>query len=445
MSRPNRDLDGWLHAPVEPLPPPADAWPEIRRRAARIRTTRRAAAVVAAAAAVTAVVLPVALVVGGTGAGSHHVRAAGTSRPQPVTRHPSSGWPTPDSTTYSSWKPPSSLRDLAPRSVTFVTQTDGYLLGTVSGQVRLARTLDGGDSWAQLPVPSGYGLGSGPGAVGGVRFATTSTGFLFGHTYWSTTDSGESWKRLPSPGPITDLEVARNGRIWALVQQCRAPAATSAATNSCNTERLYTGTVADPRLAPELDVTTLPDRTAQLSITATGSGIFVLANRADGEPVRYWSTDAGHTWQGDTGPCVHEGAVAALATDEVALLCADPARRGDRARALVVVDHLGRRTPKQRVDVAAPPVGRLTGLTANLGGGAVLADGFSGRHPGAPFQVTTDAGRSWQPCGPRLKNGAGFVGFISPVRVVALSAPADHAFLASDDGGLSWRVTAFAH
>lgn len=437
MTPTGHDLDALLRTPVEPLAPPPGAWLDIRRRSRRLRAARRATAVAAVAAVVSAIVVPAAVLL-------HRSAGSGTPAGQPgrpaASRQTQSGWPAPDTTTYSGWRPGGPLEGLQPLSVSFVDQQTGYLLGRVGRRLQLAVTHDGGASWSAMPGPAASGGATVVRALDGVRFATERIGFLFGTTFWLTTDAGSRWKPLPTPGRITDIEVAGGGagRLWALAQQCP---------RACGTERLYTAPVSDPRFRLVPDVSPLPDGWAQLSLTADGQGVFVLANRPQGGPLRFSSTDGGRTWAvGTSAPCAHEGTIAALPANHAAVVCSAPGRRGDTSRRFVVLTRLNRLPHHRSSAHAAPPVGDVMGLTANGIGGVVVVDGFATRHgSGAPFQVSRDAGRSWQPAGPHLPHGADFAGYISRQRVVALSAPAGHAFLASNDGGLSWRVTSFEH
>ncbi len=66
-------------------------------------------------------------------------------------------------------------------------------------------------------------------AVWGIRFADPVSGFVFGNGLWVTTDGGERWTAVASPGgSIVDLEVI-DGQLLALTDPCSAQSGCSPA------------------------------------------------------------------------------------------------------------------------------------------------------------------------------------------------------------------------
>jgi photosystem II stability/assembly factor-like uncharacterized protein len=89
-----------------------------------------------------------------------------------------------------------------PQSVTFVSPTEGWVLGTAPCPkgpcTSMVRTRDGGATWQGVPAPL-VALGSGqqgaPG-VANVRFADPLDGWVFGSQLWSTHDGGKTWQQV---------------------------------------------------------------------------------------------------------------------------------------------------------------------------------------------------------------------------------------------------------
>lgn len=194
-----------------------------RTRRARAAQVVRAVAATATAAAVTAAATTAAAT---TGISSVPAAALGaTPVVQPIVSH-----------------------SFDPGSVTFVSLSTGFALGTVPCRgpgecLALRETTDGGQTWSdqQLPVAllsgvnrrdNGYPvLGVGGGSLT-VRFADPQDGWISGavpaggtlrSVLWSTHDGGRNWHDIASvPGlssqaPVMDLEAAR-GVVYALGQ-----------------------------------------------------------------------------------------------------------------------------------------------------------------------------------------------------------------------------------
>lgn len=111
----------------------------------------------------------------------------------------------------------------APTSVTFVSPTEGWVLGTAPcGSppcTSIVRTTDAGASWVGIPAPvDGLSPGGEAAGVSEIRFATPMDGWVFGPDLWATHDGGATWHRVALDGgaQVSALE-ASAGRVWAAV------------------------------------------------------------------------------------------------------------------------------------------------------------------------------------------------------------------------------------
>ena len=114
--------------------------------------------------------------------------------------------------------------DFAPRSATFVSADNGWVLGSVPcGGARcpaIIRTVDGGATWASIDAPkttlaSGVpaGVQAGGSGISSLRFADVLNGWAFGPELWATHDGGATWGRLtigglPTGATVTALETS---------------------------------------------------------------------------------------------------------------------------------------------------------------------------------------------------------------------------------------------
>ncbi|MDQ1541714.1 MAG: hypothetical protein QOH29_2440, partial [Actinomycetota bacterium] len=103
------------------------------------------------------------------------------------------------------------LAGFQPASVTFVSPNAGFVLGTQACATgtctTLGATTDAGRTWAKAGVLPPALTGDAQG-VRKVRFATASDGWAFGPQLWSTHDGGRSWRHIPQPGPVSDVEAS---------------------------------------------------------------------------------------------------------------------------------------------------------------------------------------------------------------------------------------------
>jgi photosystem II stability/assembly factor-like uncharacterized protein len=416
----DHELDELLRSRSEPLPPPPGRWEAVRRRARRRRVAKLSAAVLAT------VVVAAGIGLGPTVLFAHHHNSGSEQRlsiaapPTSTLSHaPTSVAPTP-ATSPSPAASTSDLTGFAPTSVSFASQDAGYLLGTDGdGGSTVARTTDGGRSWsrlADLAIPA---------KTAGVRFATPDVGYVFGTKFFATTTGGRAWQAEPSPGGfISDLETM-NGHVYALVSSCAR----------CRKVSLFGGSTASPVLQRVTGVPTLVGDSVSLAVYRDAA--YVL-DTVKGGPGQVWATSDGIVWSKRSSPCgTTMGLITEWSATGVAAAC---------DVRLFAVGHESKRVYVSTNGAASwtaldkPPTrfGYINSVSASGPDNVVVADGQSG------LDVTTDGGRQWTLRGPKLTDGAGFVGFISLSRVVALPAhSSDGMFLTSDDAGDSWSSVRF--
>lgn len=403
MNPDDRDVDALLRTAVDPLPPPPGSWDAVRRRARRRRWVKAglsaAAVVIVAAGAVPAVLA---------------VRAHQDDQQVGIASGPGRG------TDPSSHVLPNRLAGLAPTSVSFVSQTHGFLLGASDdASAQLAVTTDGGKTWmpAGTPPVDAY--------EAGMRFADPNVGFVYGKRYYVTFDGGRSWTREHTPGRIVDLETMA-GRVWALVNPRVGG----------DTVALYGASLADPTLHRVRAVA------AASHWVAGGGAIAVFGTSVDvmvGSQ-RFWSTSDGYRWQQAASPCPagsDSARVAAWSDRGVVVACGEPTSPGSQSKQVFESTDSGRTwAPTQSRPAAG---GQLTTLGAGTAADVIAATTDAGA------QLTNDGGAAWQtPATDGIP--LGFVGFIDAAHIVALPPPGDTdtgAFLTSDDAGRTWTVTRF--
>lgn len=428
------ELEALLREPVEPLTPAPGTWEQIDRRAAR-RKWAKASLGVAAAVVVVAGAVPAVIAVRHTS--DNQTLAIGQSSPHPQQTGINSPAPASHSPVPTSAPHFAGLTGFFPESVSFVSQSEGFLWGSegMSHRGVVARTIDGGRTWARRPSPAVNDSFVGRHGDSQIRFASGEVGFVYGSRTFITRDGGRSWQRFATPGYIADLE-AVNGRIWALVRPCE----------TCAPVQLYSATAADPMLhrvgqVPVMHGTSgAPEVASAASIAVSGDHVDVIVGSA-----AFWSTTNGRVWKRRADPCptqvdsgpVRSALVSSTTSAGVVVACGYNVNGNNETKRLYESGDSGAHWK------AVPGVPSDTGYlqTLSAGGGSDIIIGTS--RGGA--QVSHDGGRSWaadMPNGVRLS----FVGFIDPSHIVAVADRADSAigaFATSHDGGGSWSLTSF--
>lgn len=112
------------------------------------------------------------------------------------------------------------LSNLSMQDLSWISPTEGWVLyrkgcGTTSCQAYLAHTADGGATWQKLPsppvdlAPPQYPMCSKSTCVSHVRFANQNDGYLYGSSFFITTDGGHSWQ-AQSGLSVEALEITGN-------------------------------------------------------------------------------------------------------------------------------------------------------------------------------------------------------------------------------------------
>jgi hypothetical protein len=426
----DRDLDALLRQPTERLAPPDGSWELISRRARR-RKWVKASVGVAAGVVVVAGAVPAVIAVRDT---SNNQTLAVKS--PTIAAHRSSATPAPVPVLSAPASPsapqPSSLAGFTPTSVSFVSQTAGWLWGSTShfGPGIVAHTGDGGRDWSALPAPA---IGStDPAGDGdyGIRFADGATGYVFGSALFVTQDAGQDWRPVDLPGRVIDLETMNN-RVWALVSTC----------TGCDSLHLYGATVDDPtHFAPVPGVPVLRGSAdaidgMQGEIAVHNTSVFVMTGGAS-----LWSSADGVSWQPQANPCPpgddFADALSAWSSSGLVAVCGGEPSAGQEQK-------LAFESSDSGADWTAVPAPPPNGYAAALSAGTARDVVLGTTHEAGGF-VTINGGRSWALANTGAIN-LSFVGFISATRAVALPDPNDEtaAFLTSDDAGRSWTVMRF--
>jgi hypothetical protein len=245
-----RQLRDVLHSRRLSISPPPDALDRIHAGAKRRR--RRQHALTSGVAAIAVIGLAVAGVAlrpthhtgtttadgsasaslsrtatgGSTVAPTPNARAA-TSAPAPssIAALRSKGSPATAATIPAGGAPPAGF---VPISVTAVNATTFWVLGHAPCGVQtctgIAKSTDAGKSFTEVGAPAStlvpdvrgnidvFGIDT----ISDIRFVDAKNGWAFGGGLWQTTDGGDSWSFVSTPGPVEKLEVA-SGRAWAIV------------------------------------------------------------------------------------------------------------------------------------------------------------------------------------------------------------------------------------
>lgn len=324
----------------------------------------------------------------------------------------------------------------APASVTFVSPSDGWVLGSApcSNPVctSVARTTDGGAHWKGIPAPAAPlasgGIASGNG-VSHLVFADALDGFAYGPSLWSTHDGGATWHHLALPAgatAITDL-VASGGEVYAVTstnQGSGAPVFLRASAKSDSFTPVGKAPAATlPALAAAGGVAWALSAGSFQSIPASGNQVASLPDPCGSAP--------------------GGGVISAWSATQLAVACAGPGGLGSMSKTVKVSTDGGH---SFSATAANPPAaGDLEGVATN--GGTVVVSASSGA---SYLYATFDGGHTWATPYSDASGGAPFtdLGFTDPTQAVAIEGVAGtgrQPFLVmSTDGGHSWHKVAIS-
>jgi photosystem II stability/assembly factor-like uncharacterized protein len=316
--------------------------------------------------------------------------------------------------------------------VTFVSPQDGWVLGTVGGNLALARTQDGGTTWTGVtPPPATFLPSPGRSGVNGVRFADQQDGWVYGSQLWATHDGGASWSQVSLPGlnssagvisPIQGLETAA-GTVNAVYfgasgfEIASAPVTSNSWAASATTVTFGGGPVPGAELVIQ------------------GSAGWVLEN--DRTVVGGARLQSG-AWASWTPACATAGGLAALAAsttqDLIAICDAGAWTSGTPTEQAYVSTDGG--TSFSQLATALPAACQGSDALASSTA-SVAAAGCGGE-----IVATFDGGGSWSSV---YTGGAGtsitYVGFTTSTQGVAIAASTASlpgTLLMTHDGGHTW-------
>jgi hypothetical protein len=347
-------------------------------------------------------------------------------------------------------------------SMSFVSDSDGFALGTVScGTGRcdaLLTSTDGGARWSQLsaptaaaPIPesqagSAVSCPAGQRCVAQVRFATQKIGYAYDPSLLVTTDGGVSWQLQPAPA-VSSLETADG--TAARVATPAEPAADAGCSGAASQVSAAPAGGAGWQVLPAPAVAQICPpvlyRQGQ-RLVLVGYGNPAGGVRATAQIAR--SGDSGKTWASGPDSCGdadgYASGVALAPPDVLVLLCQHqmPLSTGGYGPAWVRVSVDGGATfgPDEQVpSLPAAPSGTIMDyqLAAASSGRLLVTETGSA---GSRALVTDNGGQNWlsslsMPAGTMV-----LVGYQDPL--TARIAEGNEVWT-THDGGSSWTADEF--
>jgi len=483
------EIDSWLDADVQPLPPPPGTFERVSRRARQRKAGQAVLSAAGAAVLVTALAITPRVASSMLGHQGHEspggVTAGSTLSPTPS--GPAGGRGTTAAHSATSIPPPAPASSLSPggsgqpvppgfrpTSVTFIGPHTGAVIGQAGtpGQcgppepadcTSLAGTSDYGQSWYGVSAPVTGGP-AGSAGVSGLRFLDERTGWAFGPELWVTHSGGAHWTPESTYGlRVVALEAAGD-RAFALFASCAGTGADFAA--QCTSFQIFSssarsnswqrvsggagdltaagnaagqptsaslvlaaGPVADPRAGTGY---VLAPSGAVLSGPLSG-GAWSVAGRAP----------SGCRLSGPPRGGRPPGAVLAAGSGELFVACTAAAAPGSSLHVKIVYASADGGSSWRLAGKVRGP-GIATSLAAAQGGLVVLATTTC-------IDISADGGATWRqaygspPGAGAGRRGFSYVGMTDPEHGVAVPADAGlHEVLITVDGGSSWQPFAIS-
>jgi hypothetical protein len=322
-------------------------------------------------------------------------------------------------------------RGFQPVSMTFVSASDGWVLGTAPCAQQpctsVVRTTDGGRSWIGIPAPR-YPLAATALQHGlrDIRFASTLDGFAFGSQLWATHNGGATWRHVALPGSIGDLETS-DGVVYAAVM------------TGANAVTIYESPASGGRWTP---VGGLPARVpgdAWLGmITLHGPAAWIILGD------RLYASPTGQNWVREPVSCGSNygiASVAAYSTRQLTLLCVGGPAMGSAGKVLLTSSDGGARFTRSGV----PPLGgdNFDQLAQPTAGHIFIATWSAATW----LDVSGNGGRTWSEALRLLDGGLGWsdFGFTTSSQGAAIEGnPAQGSRMYMTwDAGLAWDPVTF--
>jgi hypothetical protein len=328
---------------------------------------------------------------------------------------------------------------ISPLSVTFVSADIGWVLGTGACPAfpcaAIARTSDGGRTWAPVPAPDTQtfpGPRQDAAGISGLRFADADNGWAFGPDLWSTHDGGTTWARLTIPGLVAGTSVAAletaGGAVHAVMLDGAGYRVASSPVGAD-----------DFRLsAVRVPVGAGPVPSVQLVLS--GAAGWLLENDRTVVGGARLVNGAWATWQPPCADVVGPAFLAASSPTEVAAAC-DVGLWGNPAGDHLYVSHDGGST---FVDSATLVPLQMAAQIAAASPSAIVVGGSDAS--GTVLVGTFDGGRTWDVVARLGAVEIADLGFTTTAEGVVIVVPADGpaSLLVTRDEGRTWSAVGAA-
>ena len=333
--------------------------------------------------------------------------------------------------------------DFDPRSATFVSADNGWVLGSVPcGGARcpaIIRTVDGGATWSSIDAPkttlSGGVLGSvqaGGSGISSLRFADLLNGWAFGPELWATHDGGATWGRLtisglPAGATVTALETSA-GTVHAVLY------------DAVQDFRIGSSRVgADDWRVAAVRVPVGAGPVPQIELLLSGSSGWVLENNRIVSGGATLDAGVWRTWQPACLDVVGPAVLAASSASDLVAVCDVGLWASPKGEQLFTSTDggatfaaTGTRPPLTASAVASPDRATIVIAGSDTSGAAALV-------------ASLDGGRTWSKVWSAGAVSFTDLGFTTPTQGIVVTTDASGAgkLLMTHDGGRTWTPATF--